>query len=91
MSDSDDGVSTAEPTIELGLDPDDPSRMVTLPDEAPDNWCYIEGPETHEQTALLHSWCVQWADAGQGLCYVSPGSQAPLVALVVPTPHRWVR
>lgn len=66
-----------EPPTTLGRDPEDASKTVTLPDGALQAGCYIEGAETHEQTALLHSWCVEWAEAGHGFCYVHPRGPAP--------------
>lgn len=71
-----DTTSRAPPTT-LGPAPEDPDEVVTLPEAALRSGCYIEGAETHEQTALLHSWCVEWAEAGHGFCYVHPRGPEP--------------
>lgn len=77
MQDAVSDSSSVEPSTTLGPDSEDPSKDVTLPDGALDAGCYIEGPQTPEQTALLHSWCVEWAEAGHGFCYVHPCGPEP--------------
>ena len=61
----------------LGPDPADPSRAISLPEAAFGNGTYVEGDDPGLQGALLDSWCVQWAEAGYGFCYVHPGGSAP--------------
>lgn len=72
MEDTSSDLSYVEPPTTLGPAPENPSNHVALPDGALDAGCYIEGPQTPAQTALLHSWCVEWAEAGHGFCYVHP-------------------
>lgn len=61
----------------LGPDPADPSAAISLPEAAFGNGTYVEGDDPGLQGALLDSWCVQWAEAGYGFCYVHPGGSAP--------------
>ncbi|QLD90216.1 hypothetical protein HWV07_14720 [Natronomonas salina] len=61
----------------IGPDPADPSASISLPDGDLGAGCYVEGTDPGLQGALLDSWCVQWAEAGYGFCYVHPGGTAP--------------
>ncbi|WP_336135369.1 hypothetical protein [Natronomonas amylolytica] len=84
----DDSSTHAEPTTVVGRNPDDLTQRVTLPDGALDAGCYVEGAETHTQTGLLQSWCVQWAEAGHGFCYVHPRGPEPFDLLRRLPEHR---
>ena len=66
-----------EPITDVGVHVDDPPVRVQLPDGALDAGVYVEGPESPHQTALVHSWCVQWAEAGYGFMYVHPSGPEP--------------
>lgn len=59
-----------EPSTTLGPAREALAETVALPESALDAGCYVEGPQTPDQTALLHSWCVEWAENGHGFCYV---------------------
>ena len=61
----------------IGPDPADPSASISLPDADLGSGCYVEGTDPDLQGALVDAWCVQWADAGYGFCYVHPGGSAP--------------
>lgn len=78
MWDADDSVAPAAPPLELGPDPDEPDQIVTVPEDALEQGCYIEGQQTFEQTALLQSLCVQLAEGGRGFCYMAPQCGPPL-------------
>jgi hypothetical protein len=67
----------AQAATELGPDPADPSAAITVPDSALGGGCYLEGGDADLRGALLDSWCVQWAEAGYGFCYVNPGGTVP--------------
>ena len=77
MSDSPAEGQRTEPPTEIGIHADTQDEQVRLPDGALDDGCYVEGPESHRQTALVHSWCVQWAEAGYGFMYVHPQGPDP--------------
>ncbi len=68
---------SVEPPTTVGPVPDEPARTVRLPDGALDAGCYIGGGQPPDQTAVLHSWCVEWAAAGHGFCYVHPRGPEP--------------
>lgn len=67
---------TAGETI-LGRDPDDLDRWVTIERDRLGANCYVEGTAPEQQTTLLHDWCVQWARAGRGFCYIHPRGPEP--------------
>ena len=70
-----------EPPTTLGPDSGSPDETVTLPEGALSNGCYVAGDGTQFQTSLLQSWCVEWAEAGQGFCYLHPTGAAPIELL----------
>jgi len=69
--------SATDAEMVVGQHPDDLDTPVTLPLEALDAGCYLSSEDRHRRTALLQDWCVQWADAGLGFCYVHPRGPAP--------------
>lgn len=66
-----------DPPTTVGRHPDDQSRTVAFPEGALNGGCYLEGSGSPQQTALLHSWCVEWAEAGYSFCYIHPGGPEP--------------
>jgi len=64
------------PETVVGRDPDALDGRVTLPAAEIEAGCYVEGDVPQKQTALMHNWCVQWAEAGHGFCYVHARSPA---------------
>lgn len=72
----------------VGQDPDDLDRSVMLPPEILDSGCYVTDEEPQRRTALLQDWCVQWAEAGLGFCYIHPHGPAPRDLLGCLPEHR---
>lgn len=67
-----------EPPTTLGPAPDATDETVTLPEGALSKGCYVAGDGMRLQTALLQSWCIEWAEAGHGFCYLHPSGAAPI-------------
>jgi hypothetical protein len=61
----------------VGQDLYDLDATVTLSEEVFDRGIYVSSGDPQERTTLLQDWCVQWAEAGRGFCYVHPGGPAP--------------
>jgi hypothetical protein len=55
----------------------DLGATVTLSEDVFDRGTYVLSGEPQERTTLLQDWCVQWAEAGHGFCYVHPRGPAP--------------
>lgn len=64
-------------TVRVGVDPDALARDVTLEATALGRGCYVGATESQQGTQLLQDWCVQWAEAGLGFCYVHPRGPEP--------------
>lgn len=67
----------ADVEVIVGEDPNDGDTSVTLTEDALARGCYVTGGVQDQQTALLQDWCVQWAEAGLGFCYVHPRGPDP--------------
>lgn len=72
----------------VGQDPDDLERPVTIDHAALNGGIYVTGDDPHQQTTLLQDWCVQWAEAGLGFCYVHPRGPDPRELLARLPEHR---
>ncbi len=70
-------MSQPDLTVTVGPDPDAPDDPVQLSHDALDAGCYVAGDDPQRRTALLHDWCVQWAERGHGFWYVHPRGPAP--------------
>lgn len=70
MPQVDSNADSIEPSTTVDSVSEDPSQEVPLPEGALDACSYIEEPETPDQSPLLHSRFVEWAEAGNGFCYV---------------------
>lgn len=70
-----------EPQTTLGPDPGSTDETVTLPEGALSKGCYVVGDSTPYQTSLFQSWCVEWAEAGHGFCYLHPTGAEPIELL----------
>lgn len=64
-------------SVTIGSHPNEPDTKVSISEEALSSGCYLAGDHPERQTALLHDWCVQWAERGHGFCYVHPRGPAP--------------
>lgn len=64
-------------TVRVGFEADDLEREVTLEGAALGHGCYVGASDSQLASRLLQDWCVQWAEAGLGFCYVHPRGPEP--------------
>lgn len=62
--------------ITVGPEPDNSDVEVGISHEGVESGCYVECAESQRRTALVHDWCIQWAERGLGFCYVHPRGPA---------------
>ncbi|WP_254824331.1 hypothetical protein [Haloglomus halophilum] len=75
-------------SVTVGTHPNEPDTEISLSEDALSSGCYLGGNHPERQTALLHDWCVQWAERGHGFCYVHPRGPAPRELLARLPEHR---
>jgi hypothetical protein len=81
-------MATQTLSVMVGTHPDESEPEVSLSEDALSSGCYLGGDHPERQTALLHDWCVQWAERGHGFCYVHPRGPAPRELLARLPEHR---